>query len=1431
MNFKTSSSLLTHSIAVVDSAISDVDGLLQSLTVDHVVILDHQQDGVTQLTRALSQYTDLKSVHIFSHGDSASLQLGNSVLSAATIDQYANDLGQWGVALRDKGDILVHGCHVGAGRDGLAFVQTLSQLTGADIAASADLAGQGGDWTLEVATGTIEAIDGEAIDGIDASQLQEYTGTLNMLTNGSFEDNALGAEAFGDFVSIPGWELSTPGGRIELQTVGSIDGDTRVELDSFQNSGMVQSVETVVSDRYQLSFQYTPRPQNALESNGIEVYWDGQLLDTIAEDGSNLEFGNLQWQTYTYEVFASTATTALEFLAVGTSDGVGGLLDDVELEATQAPPETSIQFTDVTAAAGVTYIGESHGAAWGDVNGDGWVDLWTTNHNSNPTLYINQGNGTFAEDSSFTPVFNSDTHGSAFADFDNDGDKDLVVVTGANFGQGTDANQLYVNENGAFSDRAAEEGVDYGFARGRTPLWFDYDNDGKLDLLVSSLYRNDRQGLPTIFRQTDNGFEEVKDETGFDILESRYSLLSDLDRDGRMEVLVNALDRNFQKSLVVFDTEETPFGDVTSEFLPDPLMATDMAIADFNGDLRPDIFATRDGRRSGVAQPAPGLADVFLQASRTEQGIQFSASEDVLFDFFFTFELPLSEIFIGASGINPTSRRFTLSAEEPTHYGILPHSAGADSGLYVGYDVASEQWQVLLSSNTYRRLVGSVSTSGTIANLSSLGFDVDAPPLTERLLINTSQGFVDQSQAAGITLNPTGGESVVVGDFDNDKDVDIYIVGRDLVGNRPNTLYENQGDGTFVEVLNAGGAAGTNLGIGESVIVADYDGDGFLDLFTLNGKEPRPLDQDGRNQLFRNVGNDNNWIELDLEGVISNRDGIGAQVYVTSGGTTQLREQNGGVHKHSQNHTRLHFGLASDTVIDELRIVWPSGVEQVLTNVDVNQILAITEPDDGVPPPSNGGLLINSDFENGVDNWDAFTGTEVISTTAPFSGTNALALTTSGSGVSQVVNVVAGETYLLDVMAKTNASGWSGFGVNFFNANWVEIESTSLRISTTDWEPYSIEAVAPANAVFSTVWVFKGGDTGVTNVDDFNLEIVEVSTPLTSEVQDTDDTAEPGIIFSDDFENSQGWVVNPTNSDTATTGQWEVVNPEQTALNGVVQQLGTTVSGSQSLVTDGTAGTNVGSFDVDNGLTSVRSPLITLPDAGRQIRLSFSYYLAHLDSADVNDFLRVTVVGERAFRVVLLEQGNETVRAARWTDFSADISDFAGQTVTLLLETQDGGRSSLVEASVDDVVVEMITDAPPLPSSFRIEAEDFNTLQNYSPQRDRFASGGEWISVNNRAGIATTAFTGTNGFYNIVVGYYDENDGNSRIAVQVNGNTLDVWTLDNSPGGNVPNADNLIERTVATNIFLSVGDLMGVLGARQRGELAGIDYVDFIAVG
>jgi hypothetical protein len=173
-------------------------------------------------------------------------------------------------------------------------------------------------------------------------------------------------------------------------------------------------------------------------------------------------------------------------------------------------------------------------------------------------------------------------------------------------------------------------------------------------------------------------------------------------------------------------------------------------------------------------------------------------------------------------------------------------------------------------------------------------------------------------------------------------------------------------------------------------------------------------------------------------------------------------------------------------------------------------------------------------------------------------------------------------------------------------------------------------------------------------------------------------------VFEDDFETDKGWTPNPGGADTATTGRWERGDPAATSSLGP-KQLGTTVSGVNDLVTGRLAGLFAGDHDVDGGVTSIRSPAITLPATGN-LSLSFSYYLAHGSNSSSADYLRVRVVGTTT-STVLEELGAANNDDAAWASASVSLNAFAGQTVRILVEAADASTASLVEAAIDDVKV------------------------------------------------------------------------------------------------------------------------------------------------
>lgn len=172
-------------------------------------------------------------------------------------------------------------------------------------------------------------------------------------------------------------------------------------------------------------------------------------------------------------------------------------------------------------------------------------------------------------------------------------------------------------------------------------------------------------------------------------------------------------------------------------------------------------------------------------------------------------------------------------------------------------------------------------------------------------------------------------------------------------------------------------------------------------------------------------------------------------------------------------------------------------------------------------------------------------------------------------------------------------------------------------------------------------------------------------------------------VFFDNFETSLGWVTNSNGTDTATTGQWERGDPQTTTSSGT-KQLGTTVSGVNDLVTGRLAGAGAGDFDIDNGVTTIASPNITLPSTGN-ITLSFSFYLAHGSNSSSADFFRVTIVSGATSTTVFQRLGAAANLNGAWSSTSVSLNAFAGQTVRIRIEAADASTASLVEAGVDDV--------------------------------------------------------------------------------------------------------------------------------------------------
>lgn len=159
----------SKTIVFVDAAVSDLSGFIN---VDdpslEFFLLNPAEDGIRQIADALAGRTDVESAHIISHGQAGALVLGNTMISRGDLSGYSAELMMIGDALSDGGDLLIYGCNVAEGKTGQKFIESLSKMTGADVAASSDWTGdvsQGGDWELEVSVGQIDVSEIFGTDG------------------------------------------------------------------------------------------------------------------------------------------------------------------------------------------------------------------------------------------------------------------------------------------------------------------------------------------------------------------------------------------------------------------------------------------------------------------------------------------------------------------------------------------------------------------------------------------------------------------------------------------------------------------------------------------------------------------------------------------------------------------------------------------------------------------------------------------------------------------------------------------------------------------------------------------------------------------------------------------------------------------------------------------------------------------------------------------------------------------------------------------------------------------------------------------------------------------------------------------------------------------------------------------------------------------
>ncbi len=214
---------------------------------------------------------------------------------------------------------------------------------------------------------------------------------------------------------------------------------------------------------------------------------------------------------------------------------------------------------------------------------------------------------------------------------------------------------------------------------------------------------------------------------------------------------------------------------------------------------------------------------------------------------------------------------------------------------------------------------------------------------------NHDETFDDATFSSGIGNKAIllSGLTMKFFDYDNDGWTDICQVSGAMLDNinlyhtevtykEPKLMFRNLGHGKFDKVSDQLGPDFMRPIAGRGMAAADFDNDGDIDMAIVDrGDFPELLRNDG--------GNANHWLEVLLIGTKSNRDGVGASLSLVSDGFTQVKQSQGGMGYMSASDRRIHFGLGKRKSIESLEITWPSGTVEKLSNVPINQIIAVKE--------------------------------------------------------------------------------------------------------------------------------------------------------------------------------------------------------------------------------------------------------------------------------------------------------------------------------------------------------------------------------------------------------------------------------------------------------------------------------------------------------
>ncbi len=503
-----------------------------------------------------------------------------------------------------------------------------------------------------------------------------------------------------------------------------------------------------------------------------------------------------------------------------------------------------------------------------------------------------------------------------------------------------------------FPDVAANVGLDINELAGGVVME-DFDHDGLLDLMISAWGFDDRDQLRVFRSNGDGTFTERTEQAGLTGLVSGLNLRQgDYDNDGFADVLVLrgawlGTEGNYPFSLLRNNGDFT-FTDVTEQAGLLHFKPTQTAVwLDYNGDGWLDIFVANEssGRGTVPCELFRNNGDGTFTEVAADHGVDLVGffkgvtvgdfNRDGRPDLFLSDRSGPKRLLRndGPAGDDraPTARwRFTDVAE----------AAGVDGPAFSFpcwfWDYDNDGWEDLMISGYGLRDVGDVAAD-------YLGRAT--PAARARLYRNNGDGtFTNVSRAAGVSkvLHTMGAG---FGDLDNDGWLDFYLGTGDpeFTTLIPNRMFRNDGGKRFQDVTTSGGFG--QLQKGHGISFGDIDNDGDQDIYSVVGGA---VESDHYpNQLFENPGHGNNWVKLILEGVRTNRVGIGARIKVVAlenGVERSIHRAVGAGASFGNNPLRQEIGLGASTTIDRVEVFWPvTGKTEIFRQLAPNQTYRLRE--------------------------------------------------------------------------------------------------------------------------------------------------------------------------------------------------------------------------------------------------------------------------------------------------------------------------------------------------------------------------------------------------------------------------------------------------------------------------------------------------------